>query len=370
MLVNNTDKSLLAILSADVASLVAARLKDAGIAVASRKAPYATADLVMILVDDALIPDAVKVLENLLQTTVKEKLKSMGMMPRIIIPVDFSQASFNAVATAVKIADMASFSPLLVHSYQASPYTTSLGKSLDFASHRQADLLSPHDVRNNALQKFKTLLASLNNEIKSSALPDVKLSTEVAEGVAETMILDWARRHNPGLIVMTTRKNSTREMDVNGSITAEVIDSIRHPVLTLPEGTMPVEPDEVTNILLIASLTKSDLDVIDTITGIFKSPSLNIIVTSIPDDDNSASDADIHEVADYLWLHNPKISFSHHSFSRNNFKNELPEFMRNSDIHLIAVPNKRKNALSRLFNPGLAHRILFMQDLPMLAVPV
>ena len=37
---------------------------------------------------------------------------------------------------------------------------------------------------------------------------------------------------------------------------------------------------------------------------------------------------------------------------------------------LIAVPNRRRNAFSRLFNPGLAHKILFQTDIPMLVIPV
>ncbi len=365
-----TEKSLLTVLSANVASIVSARLQDAGIPTVLNNADYSDADLVMISVDDEQIPAAVKVLENLFQDTVKQKLESMGMMPRIIIPVDFSDSSFNAVATSLKIADAASFSPLLVHSYQPYQYSNSIEKSFDFAARGQQDSFSSQDLRSMAQHKFKNMLASLNDEILAGALPDVKISTNIAEGVAESVILELSRRHNPRLIVMTTRRNSTREMDVNGSITAEVIDSCRHTVLTLPEGTMSVEPSEVINILLVTSMSKSDLDMFDTIRSVFKSPQLNITITTIPEADNSVSDTDLHEVADYLWLHNPKFSFSHHTFSKYNFNAEFREFVRNNNIHLIAVPNKRKNALSRLFNPGLAHKMLFLHDIPMLAIPV
>ena len=41
-----------------------------------------------------------------------------------------------------------------------------------------------------------------------------------------------------------------------------------------------------------------------------------------------------------------------------------------SGFDLIVVPNKKKNVFSRLFNPSLAHKILFAADIPMLVIPV
>ena len=34
------------------------------------------------------------------------------------------------------------------------------------------------------------------------------------------------------------------------------------------------------------------------------------------------------------------------------------------------IPNKKKNIFARLFNPSVAHKILFLTDTPMLVVPV
>ena len=37
---------------------------------------------------------------------------------------------------------------------------------------------------------------------------------------------------------------------------------------------------------------------------------------------------------------------------------------------LIVVPNRRKSMFSRVFSPGLANKMLFQADLPMLVIPV
>ncbi len=39
-------------------------------------------------------------------------------------------------------------------------------------------------------------------------------------------------------------------------------------------------------------------------------------------------------------------------------------------IELIVVPTPHKNIFARLFNPSLAHKLLFHSDIPMLSIPV
>ena len=46
------------------------------------------------------------------------------------------------------------------------------------------------------------------------------------------------------------------------------------------------------------------------------------------------------------------------------------QFAKDENIQLIAVPNKKLSIFSRLFNPSIAHRVLFQTDTPMLVVPV
>ena len=68
-------------------------------------------------------------------------------------------------------------------------------------------------------------------------------------------------------------------------------------------------------------------------------------------------------------------NFKHYTFvtvpiDLNNVEDEFLNLRREHDYDLIVVPNRRRNAFSRLFNPGLAHRLLFHTDIPMLVIPV
>ena len=68
-------------------------------------------------------------------------------------------------------------------------------------------------------------------------------------------------------------------------------------------------------------------------------------------------------------------TFSHFTFKSvpvtpKNAVQELEKLQSEHSYDLIVVPNRRRNALVRMFSPTLAHRILFQADVPMLVIPV
>ncbi|MDE6339554.1 MAG: hypothetical protein K2K97_07180, partial [Muribaculaceae bacterium] len=72
----------------------------------------------------------------------------------------------------------------------------------------------------------------------------------------------------------------------------------------------------------------------------------------------------------YCKKHYPIHQFSIEPISVTNIDNEFPALLSRVHAELIAVPNKKKNIFARFFNPGLAHRLLFSADIPMLVLPV
>ena len=56
--------------------------------------------------------------------------------------------------------------------------------------------------------------------------------------------------------------------------------------------------------------------------------------------------------------------------SRDDCEQAFAAMQAGENFDLIVSPNRRRNAFSRLFNPGLAHKIIFQTDVPMLVIPV
>ena len=49
---------------------------------------------------------------------------------------------------------------------------------------------------------------------------------------------------------------------------------------------------------------------------------------------------------------------------------DFSKIMDDIPFQLICVPNKKRTVFARLFNPSLAHKILFRADIPMMVIPV
>ncbi len=49
---------------------------------------------------------------------------------------------------------------------------------------------------------------------------------------------------------------------------------------------------------------------------------------------------------------------------------DFRNIMQEGPFNLICVPNKKRNVFARVFNPSIAHKILFRADVPMMVIPV
>ena len=83
------------------------------------------------------------------------------------------------------------------------------------------------------MKEFETLL---RDKMKDGVIPPVIFHRKFPEGLPEEVITDYASTHHPMLIVMGTRGANRQSRDMLGSVTAEVLDSCRSSIFTVPES--------------------------------------------------------------------------------------------------------------------------------------
>mgnify|MGYP000408817485 FL=1 len=71
------------------------------------------------------------------------------------------------------------------------------------------------------------------------------------EGIPEEEILRYAKEYRPVIIIMGTRGKNQKDIDLIGSVTAEVIERSRVPVLAIPENTPFKQFSEVKRVAFI-----------------------------------------------------------------------------------------------------------------------
>lgn len=298
--------------------------------------------------------------------------KLTGVSEKLLIPVDFSEMSKLAIHTGFDIARRLNLSPILLNAF-ASPLYSGTFPFSDEAAARQLEIdeaIEAKDLRHESEVLMRKLKSDVKQAQESGQIPKISFTTIVEEGVAEEVILSTTRRLRPRLIVMATRGKHKREKDLIGSVTAEVLDSCRVPVVTIPEHYDLTGIKDIKRLALFCNMDQNDLLVVDSLMRMFDYPEANFTVIPASDLKDPSLSLKSRKFCDYLNSNYKTATFSPCLFKAGDFRIEFEELIEKEDIQMIIVPNKKKNIFSRLFSPGIAHKLLFEKDVPMLAFPV
>lgn len=97
------------------------------------------------------------------------------------------------------------------------------------------------------------------NEIKDDTLPDVSFEFHLKQGVVEEEIKRYDRKFRPILVIMGTRDKKQKQVDLIGSVTAEIIEQIQTPVLAIPDEIFLKPLEKIKEIAIATSLGKNYL---------------------------------------------------------------------------------------------------------------
>ncbi len=291
----------------------------------------------------------------------------------LLVPVDFSEYSEKACDVAFRLAARHNTVIVLLHSFIDQTFSSRIQLSdvLSFEE-RASDADKKAMIRQEAQRQMELFSDKLRRMIKSGSLPAVKFSSVVLEGLPEEVINQFAKEHCPLMIVMGTRGAGTKEREQVGSVTAEVLDSCRYPVFTVPDAVKCEDVVKLDSVLFFSNFDQEDILALDALFHLLPVEHLNVVMVKIPGKKRSIEETEIslRRLGEYCTTHYPKHHFSIDSLSINSIDEDFSRITQGICGKLIAVPNKKKNIFARLFNPGIAHRILFHSDIPMIVIPV
>lgn len=323
---------------------------------------------------------ALRVIENREIFDIPQQFTRTNPSQPIVVPVDFSERSFTAAASAFFMATYHDTSIILLHTY-IDPYVAGTLQLTDSMTYELTDMDTREQIRDMAETQMRHFTDRLKDMIKRGELPAVNFKTAIVEGVPEDAIAEYVRVGNPFLIVMSTRDPEKKEIDMIGSVTAEVLDRCRVPVLSLPEtDESEVSKMVFSNILFFSSLDQQDILAIDTMHRILSAqnsrqdrPEPSVTIAALPVKKRFMT-RNVKEPAealiDYCRNNFKGVTFSITEISSDNTVADVKALIYDNPFDLIVVPNKKKNIFTRLFSPTLAHRILFVAKEPMLVIPV
>ncbi len=144
---------------------------------------------------------------------------------RILVPVDYSDASLQVLPFAESLADSPEVELQLLHVNQPAVAYAQPGVAVSPAS--MATPIPPTQ------QQLET---KLRNATELDSIPDARTKRAVVEGTPATAIVDYAKENDVDLIVMTTHGNTGLTRLLMGSVAESVVRTASCPVMTLNAG--------------------------------------------------------------------------------------------------------------------------------------
>lgn len=310
---------------------------------------------------------ALRIVEN------KELFSPEGNAEHIIlVPVDFSEHSYQAVSVAAALAVRNKAKLCFLYSY-INPYIAGSLQFKDTLSYDESEPCARAMLGDNSERLMANFCERVRNAMKQGLIQPVPFTFKVSEGVPEDAIVEHGKRINPYMVVMGTRGAARKEAEMIGSITAEVLDEGLFTVLSVPEPFNTGGKLTPHNILFFSNLDQEDILAMDAVYRIFGGEDVKVTIMHVPPrrrfSDTRAGKA-LGKLSQYCSDNFANYHFISVPVSPDDCEQAFAKLQKERTFDLIVAPNRRRNALSRLLNPGLAHKILFQTDVPMLVIPV
>lgn len=335
----------------------------------SFKSPLTVAQRVKICPKD--LPLALKITESGdAYSPALIEMKMAGMSGNLLIPVDFSESSGLAVAIGFRLAKRMGVHPVVMHAYVAPLYNPSTVVGDENDLDEIAEVEESSDIRDAASKRLNRFKGQIMEWQSKGIIPEIKFSTTLLEGVPEEVILDYCRQSPPVLVVMATRGVDKKEEELIGSVTAEVLDSCRVPVFTVPEDCTIEEIEDVTRLMLFCNMDQHDIITVDALMRMFDYPECQLTLVPSIDRKRTKQTERMQALCDFFNKNYPTSRFGVFLPASDDLRSEIDSEVNRIGIQLLIVPNKKTNVFSRIFHPTLAHKFLFERDMPMLVIPV
>jgi len=284
---------------------------------------------------------------------------------QILVPVDFSDYSLKAAKVAFDIARKVNAKMVLFHAYpNPIVYSVPFSDVYAFDTGLMAHL---ENAEKTAQGHMETFLKELIRLCSAEAWSGVETEYIIKAGDARDDILSFAHRHQVMVIVMGTLGKAGKELDIIGSVTAEIIISARVPVLVIPAETRADIAENFHKILYATNFDEKDFVAIEKLMRIIRPYEAEIHCVHVGRSEEPVWDmARLKGMKDILRSKYQDKKFECHLIIGEDILSELQKFISEHQIDVFSLTTRKRNMLARIFNPSIARKMLFHTTIPLL----
>jgi len=281
-----------------------------------------------------------------------------------MVPVDFSDISFNACRFAVSLAAKYKAEVKLVHVFynpaiDVSPYA-------DHYSYQIKLVESLREIEKSARENMLKLEHKLKIWSIKENMSQVHISVKLINGFSTDEIIGYSKIYRPALIIMGTRGLTRDNYKAFGRVVSKVIDSSLIPVLALPAGTVK-SIGEIKSVLYATDFDPSDYSALNRLIQMMMPFKIKIHCVHISLVEKKIWDTvKLDELKAHLLNEYQGIDFCFSNVVSDNLLIGIETYIRDNQIDALAVTTHKRNLLEKVFIPSVSRKIYSETGKPLL----
>ncbi|MCG8578709.1 MAG: universal stress protein [Bacteroidales bacterium] len=318
---------------------------------------------VKVRISEEHLESAMNVLESMMQEEL-EPIEIENIPPRILLPVDFSEYSRKAAEFAMDIAQQLEAELTVFHTY-FNPIISTMPFSDTFAYEVNTEemVMELEEKAKEGMEEMKSYLNKKNEQLTKP----VSLKMEMVKGIAEDEIVKYSKVYRPLVIIMGTRGSDRKASDLIGSVTAEVMEAARVPVMAIPENFRYDGLGGMKNLLYATDFQEADFRSLEKLEKLIRPLDINVTCGHVSSKEHSQWD----EVRMAGLKEHIKKNYNEELVKCDLIEHEdlfvgIESYVRENHIDILSFTRRKRNLISRIINPNLAKKMLFHSTTPLL----
>lgn len=260
-------------------------------------------------------------------------------MIRILVPVDFSEASKNALLYAILLFKDSPLAVTVLHIFGAKS-TAFVMKNVDDIFERTAH------------ENMEEFLSDIQEEF-----PDVVFNTEITKNYAIDTIVEMGDSGRYDYVIMGTKGTSGLKEVFMGSVAGGVVSKTKAPVIVVPKG---YEFKSLTQLILAVGDDRfSDPEVIAPLRKLLATHGSKLNLLHIAINEPPQIDDALAAIDDL----NPAVTYV---FGTGDTTNDLHDYMQTDDSDMLCLIRTKKEFFERLLNESVTLKSTFNCKVPLL----
>lgn len=303
---------------------------------------------VRVRIKESDLPKALKILETVEKEWEKSVLKPVKKS--VLIPIDLADMVEKTIEVGFDIAHRIQAEVEFLYVYHIPTYTISNVNEINTYAIPNNELI--RRIVGLAEADSKNLDKLIQNKIFKQEIPSIPYKITIKQGVPEEIVPDYCKKHKPDLIVVGThgRKNNN---ELLGSVAAEVIEIIESPVMAIPQQSANAT---VERIAFLTNFDEKDLIAIDRTIELFLGSLTEILFIHATDKKNKWDEIMLAGIKTYFANNYPTLKTNYSFLSEST--ESIDAFIVKNSIDLIALNTRKRRLFPRIFNPGIAYKLL------------